>query len=226
MLIGMDRRFVFVANTKTASSAIEQTLMPHAEIHHGSTPARKHVGLHAALAEYGDLFARPGHAPETYFKFGVIRDPIDWICSWYRYRKGNAVAAPLPAGMSFAEFWARGDWNIIRRDGRRHLQRDCFTAPDGTLLADAILPYHDLEARLAPLLAAFGVQVPLPRRNVSNLRDLDAPLPEDLRAEMRAFYDADYALIDRLEEINAQGMETLNTTHLPEARVADRKPQL
>jgi len=209
MLIGVRKRFVFVANTKAASTAIERALMPHAEIHRGGTPARKHVGLHEALAEYDFLFGQPDHPPESYFKFGVMRDPIDWITSWFRYRKGNKFERSLPAKMTFAAFWARGDWNIRRRGGRPNLQRDRFTAPDGTVLADAIIPYHDLEAQLGTIFAGLGIEAALPRSNVSRMTALPEEIPAALHAEMREFYAEDYALFDRLDAINARGMAAL-----------------
>ena len=225
MLIGVRKRFIFVANTKAASTAIERALMPYAEIHRGGSPAQKHIALHDVLAEYDFLFGQPGQAPERFFKFGVMREPIDWIGSWFRYRKGNEVESPLPAEMSLAEFWARGDWNIIRRDGRRHLQRDRFTAPDGTMLADMIIPYHELDAYLPAITAHLGVPGRLDRLNVSRITPDDAPIPDTLRAEMRDFYAADYALWEQLEAINAQGMETLKATRPLKAHGADRKPQ-
>lgn len=208
MLISLRHRFVFVANTKAASSAIEAALRPYAEIHHGGNPARKHIALHAALREYADLFARQGMAPEHVFKFGVMREPIDWIGSWFRYRKRPGARAPLPRNMSFAEFWQQGDWNF-RRNARPNLQRDRFIAPDGTLLADAIIPYHALEAHFSAICARLGVQADLARRNVSRASAEAVRIPPWLRTELHEFYAQDYALFERLEDINAAGLARL-----------------
>ena len=38
MLIGIEKRFIFVANTKTASTAIERVLDPLADYRHGGSP--------------------------------------------------------------------------------------------------------------------------------------------------------------------------------------------
>lgn len=209
MLIGSRHRFIFVANTKSASTAIERALKPHAEIHHGGTPARKHIALAAALEEYADLFARPGMGAEAFFKFGVMRDPVDWIGSWFRYRKRKGARNPLPPAMSFAEFWARGDWNIIRRDGRRNLQHRLFTAADGTVLADVIIPYHRLAELFPTICAHLGVRAAPERRNVSREPAETVEIPPRLREELRDFYAEDYALFERLDAINAAGMARL-----------------
>ena len=89
MLIGVKKRFVFVANSKTASTSIEKALVPHAEIQRGGGSNRKHIFLRAGLREYGFLFERKKYAADTFFKFGVMRDPVEWIQSWYRYRRAT-----------------------------------------------------------------------------------------------------------------------------------------
>jgi len=216
MLISVEKRFLFVANTKTASTSIEQVLRPYAEIRRGGHPERKHTPLARALEIYDFMFADPAHDPASYFKFGVMRDPIDWITSWFRYRKGNDVEAPLPADMDFADFWARADWNIKRADGSPHLQRDMFCGDDGadggadddTVLADVIIPYDRVGDMFAEICTLLGIEHPLQRRNVSRLDDAGA-IPKALRAEMRDFYARDYALFERLEQINAAGMARL-----------------
>ncbi len=212
MLISVEKRFLFVANTKTASTSIEQVLRPYAEIRRGGHPERKHTPLARALEIYDFMFADPAHDPASYFKFGVMRDPIDWITSWFRYRKGNDVEAPLPADMDFAGFWAGRDWNIQRADGRKHLQRDMFCADDGAgsedVLADVIIPYDRVGEMFAEICGLLGIEHPLQRRNVSRLDDAGT-IPKALRAEMRDFYAEDYALFDRLDQINAAGMARL-----------------
>ena len=149
MLLSFDRRFLFVANTKTASTSIEVVLRPHAQIVRAETPARKHVPLSMALSEYKGAFAEAGCPPGRLLKFGVMRDPLDWIGSWFRYRKGNQVEAPLPPDMSFAEFWARADWNIRRKGGERHLQRRMFCR-EGKVLADLVIPFAQVDTRACP----------------------------------------------------------------------------
>ncbi len=206
MLISTQEHFVFIANSKTASTSIEQILAPHADVVMAGTAQRKHMPLRAALAEC-EPFAS-GADPARYFKFGVMRDPLDWIGSWFRYRRGNRVDEPLPRHMSFAEFWALQDWNFRRGDGRAHLQRDMFLADDGRVLADVIIPYHRLEPLLGEICAILGIDHALPRRNVSRLKET-GDIPASLQRELRDFYEADYALFGQLDEINAGGLAAL-----------------
>lgn len=210
MLIGVEKRFLFVANTKTASTSIEDVLLPHAEVFRMGTSERKHISLADTKAKYGFLFNNPNHSWGSYFKFGVMRDPLDWIGSWYRYRRGNQVHSPLPRDMTFAEFWAQADWNIRFGSGNKNLQKRMFTTQDGDVLADVIIPYHRVDEYFPELCKLLHIPYNLPRKNVSVLRDVGS-IPAALREEVLDFYAEDYALWERLDEINAAGMAQLRT---------------
>lgn len=213
MLIGVQKRFVFIANSKTASTSIEAALIGHAEIARGGGAHRKHLRMAQILREYDFLFGQKAYAPETFFKFGVMRDPIDWIFSWYRFRRGNKVSNPLPEETTFEEFWARKDWNILNAKGQKRLQCDFFTDSKGELLADYIIPHHDLAEHFAGIATALGIESGLPRTNVSRIpKSADRGIDARLEEELRDFYAEDYALFERLDEINARGKDVLQET--------------
>lgn len=209
MLISVKKRFVFVANTKTASTSIEKVLAPHCDYRHGGNPQRKHLPLSLAETEIPQIFGNPATPFDSFFRFGVMRDPVDWIASWFRYRRSRKVLSPIPADLSFREFWQQADWNIRRGGGRKHLQRQKFLAQDGTLLADVILPYHDLSKGFAQVCEALGLDAPnLPHANRSAQPPSEhGDIPADLLDEVRDFYAKDYALFERLDEINAAGFK-------------------
>jgi len=210
MLIGVAKRFVFVANTKTASSSIEALLAPHAEISRPGGPAAKHSSIGQIRYVYSFLFNQPDHAPETFFTFGVMRDPIDWIGSWYRFRRGNKVEAPLPRDLSFRDFWARQDWNIRRGDGTPNLQSNLFCNYRGEVMVDMILPYERLNDLFPRVLQGLGIAGALPQLNVSALGPETLDIPADLVDQMRAHYAPDYALRDRMDRLVEQGFDRLH----------------
>ncbi|CAI8296400.1 MAG: Uncharacterised protein [Hyphomonas sp. TMED17] len=121
MLISISKRFLFIANSKTASTSLSKALRPYAEIERQGSPDRKHVSMGAVLDHYKFLFELPPFAPDTFFRFGVIRDPLDWIHSWYRYRqraKGTRLKASSTQDIDenlkaeIVEFYAR-DYELI-----------------------------------------------------------------------------------------------------------------
>ncbi|WP_323034659.1 sulfotransferase family 2 domain-containing protein [Pararhodobacter sp.] len=209
MLIGVRKRFVFVANTKTASTSIDSVLCLHAEIMRAGSPERKHMKLGAIAAEYGFLFRNPKFNFDTFFKFGVMREPLSWINSWYRYRRGNNVDSPLRADMTFEEFWHARDWNTQREGGKKYLQSNFFVDAEGKNLADVIIPYERMNDYIPEIFAALKVSGTLPRQNVSEVRETPLHLSPELRAEMLDFYAPDYEIYNQLDQINAVGMEKL-----------------
>lgn len=209
MLISVKRKFLFVANTKAASTSIEAVLGRHAEIAHPAGPQGKHLPLEKIRAEYGFLFNAPGQAFDSFFRFGVMRDPMDWILSWFRYRKGNQVEAPLPQDMTFEAFWRAADWNIRDIRGVPYSQGRMFLDQQGKPLADMILPYAQVNEALPPLLRALKIDGCMPHLNVSVIGRDQAAIPDHLHDEIRSFYAADYALYDSLETLNAAGLKRL-----------------
>lgn len=206
-MISSSHKFVFAANTKSASTSIEHVLTPLSDQVIASSPARKHLPLAALKHEQPALF---GEERDSYFMFGVMRDPIDWINSWFRYRSGNDVEAPLPSDWTFEDFWRRGDWNINHPDGSgKYLQSDIFCDKDGTVLADVILRYETLEEDFHEICEIIGIAHDLPRKNVSRKPRAADGVPEALAKEMRAFYAEDYALWNALDNLNQAGMAKL-----------------
>jgi len=190
MLIGVRHRFVFVANTKAASTSIEKALTPHAEINRVGHGNRKHAPWRLALREYDFLFGQPAHRPETYFKFGIVREPLDWVRSWYNYRLGNPrVDAPIAADMGFADWWREGSVRAYRP------QHKFFRAAAGEPPLDLLLPLGDL-AEGAPLIfRRIGVAVvalPQVNRSPGGLRA--DQIPAGLAAEILDHYRLDAEL--------------------------------
>ena len=209
MLIGVRKRFVFIADSKTASTSIEHSLVGHAEIQRGGGPQRKHIYLRDALPEYDFLFDRDGYGIESFFTFGVMRDPVSWIQSWYRYRCGNKVESPLPAGMSFGEFWALNDWNRTMLQGVPRLQSYFFTDKAGAPIVDYIIPYSQLAGHFATICEGLGIKTPLQSKNVSKVKSHEIAIAPELAEEMQTFYAEDYALMAQIPQINAAGLAKL-----------------
>jgi hypothetical protein len=82
MIISDSHNFAFIATTKTGSTSIEKHLNPYRAEHeithlHGSY--NKHCPLKIICNKFPFI--------EDYFKFAIVRNPFDWVISWYFYRK-------------------------------------------------------------------------------------------------------------------------------------------
>jgi hypothetical protein len=185
MLIGVTKRFVFIANSKAGSTSIESVLSEHAEIRLSGSPQQKHMAWRNVRKKYASLFDQPDCAPETFFRFGVVRDPVEWALSWYTYRRSRKKGG-IPAGTTFEAFWKTPDW-IKNKSQRAH-----FVDEDGVCRFDLILPLEALGDTFPVLSRALGVNhgiVPVKNRSKEGLPRSD--IPEQLIREINEHYRDD-----------------------------------
>jgi len=85
MLVFSSAKLVFLSVPKTGSTAYERALAPHASMVVSAPPELKH----APVFRYNRFF-RPMLekfvGPELTV-LAVMREPLDWLGSWYRYRR-------------------------------------------------------------------------------------------------------------------------------------------
>jgi hypothetical protein len=106
MLVFSKARLVFLSVPKTGSTAYQAALAPHAAMVVRDPPELKH----APVFRYNRFF-RP--ALEKFLGEGldvlaVMREPLDWLGSWYRYRRRPEMAghANSTQEVSFDDFVA------------------------------------------------------------------------------------------------------------------------
>ena len=101
MLIFSRYNLVLLVVPKTGSTALEVALGQEADGRFGNPPEIKHLPLYRY-----NCFVRPmlqlgtGQDPET---FALIREPISWLRSWYRYRARNSKAR-FPTSTCYIRF--------------------------------------------------------------------------------------------------------------------------
>ncbi|HRO15129.1 MAG TPA: gamma-glutamyl kinase, partial [Paracoccus sp. (in: a-proteobacteria)] len=104
MLAFVRARLVLFSVPKTGTTALESALAGRAELILRSRPEIKHLNLRQYHAHVAPILRMiPGQRFET---VAVIRDPVDWLGSWYRYRsRADLVGRPnSTAHVSFDRF--------------------------------------------------------------------------------------------------------------------------
>jgi hypothetical protein len=205
MLIFWKERLIFLANTRTGSSSIERSLETLAHVTVQRPPALKHLAARNLARHIAPLLEDV--TGEAFTTVALMREPVDWVGSWYRYRQRDdiAVAAGSTGGQSFADF---AEAYIAGRvpgfaagEGRQDappLGRQCdFLADaDGRLIVDRVFRYEDIAAFIAFLDDRLGCEIILPRLNVSPGGALR--LPDDLDRRLHDHLAPDYAIYDGL----------------------------
>jgi len=186
---------IFVRVPKTATTSVCEKLHsfdcwqrycgPRREMRIGASPPRyKHEALWE-IKEYIDH-----NAFDDYYKVGLVRNPWDWLVSYYHYyqdldikhegimvggimRYGSAIDDALinqihdTKKLSFSDFLSRIEENLAttaefssHRDNPQTPQYAYFLDADGKIRADFIGKYENLDALWATMCKRIGIEDP------------------------------------------------------------------
>lgn len=167
MIASFDHRLVVLCNPKTATTSLESALKNHFEIKVSKSPKWKHLTYFRARDLFGDLFDRAGCNYVT-----VVRNPLDTLNSWYRYRSRDKVAddsRKSTRDISFEQFvseWADG--STPRARVRTSVE---FCYNDDVLAPSIYWNYEALPQLTDWISDRIGEKLELPRLNVSKRAD-------------------------------------------------------
>lgn len=191
MLVFWKHSLVYLATPKTGTTAIHSALDPHADIVFRNPPGMKHSHLYRF-----ERFLRPmldRAEVRQWETMAVIREPSDWVASWYRYRQRSEIDGHVNStrGLSYAQFieeFLTGDPPPRSNIGTQHF----FLEMGDAVGVSHIFAYEKLSLLMNFLQARLGIDVSLGRQNDSP----PAPtgLSPDLQARLRQHLARDYAI--------------------------------
>jgi hypothetical protein len=196
MLVFWKQRLVYLATPKTGSTAIETALEPLASVVIQRPPELKHTSAFRYWRHIAPYLEKA--ADEDFLVVAVMREPVDWLGSWYRYRQRQGEQHPerSTAKMSFNTFveaYLTDPQPEFARVGRQSR----FLVPDKGPGVDRIFRYDDMGRFVAFLEDRLDCEISLPRLNVSPEGSLD--LTPETRARLTSEYERDFALYDMLK---------------------------
>lgn len=161
MLLSLTKKFLFIANLKTASTSIEQILSPHAEIR----LVQSRFGKHQSFSEFSERFKWLLSCINVHelFIFGIMRDPADYVLSLYNSHRTQQFrnAPKLYTGeMDFGRFIT--EW-VPRNADQLRPQFTRFVGAEGRVVANLIISYDRLRE---------GLDIVADRLDVKELRNL------------------------------------------------------
>ncbi|XDA97169.1 hypothetical protein AB1M95_13745 [Sulfitobacter sp. LCG007] len=194
MLIFLDAGLAYLATPKTGTTAIENALRSHADIVFAGQ------GKHMTARRFQRRIA-----PFVEKTFGVrlesvavMRDPLDQLQSWYRYRAGDRQKGTdrSTADMSFDAFLR----DVLSDSPPPHADignqlRFLNVGRDGASV-DHLFAYESPDALCAFLSDKLGTRIVTERHNVSPR--VDATVSVEMEQRLRRARAADFALHRRL----------------------------
>ena len=163
MIISDSHNFVFVATTKTGSTSIENNLGSYKSKHkitHLHDSYNKHCPLKIIHQKFPFI--------EDYFKFAIVRNPFDWVASWYFYRKTRRNENNTKS-ISFKDWLIDEDSSAynIKGIGLTLSQYDIISC-DANIKLDFIGKYENLQDDFNIICDKIGIpQRQLPHKNKS-----------------------------------------------------------
>lgn len=196
MLVFWDQRLVFLATPKAGSTAIAAALEPLAALSVQRPPVLKHTTVrryHRFIGPY--LKAASG---ETFTTVALMREPVDWLGSWFRFRRREDVLDERARtdGMTFDDF-ARAYCRKPQPGFANVGSQARFLAPEGFAPVDHIFRYEAMDRFVHFLEDRLGCVIELPTLNVSP--EADTSLSDETRTHLRGAMADDFALYESLD---------------------------
>lgn len=194
MLLFVKEKISFLSVPKTGTTAWHAALGMRADLAMRAPPAMKHMTLRRWQTMLQPALERAGvHGIET---VAVIREPEDWLGSWYRYRQRPSLAGtPVSTrGLSFEDFvraYLDEDRPPFADIGSQ--ARFLTPAPGGRPL-DRLFRHDDPATLRKFVEARLDQRVHLARRNESPPMTL--ALSRGTRAQLQRACRADYELYE------------------------------
>ena len=140
---------------------------------------------HLTAHDYAARDFCPPEMFEAYFKFAIIRDPVERLISTWRY---------LPVKLGFSEFVEK---RLPQRLAEDHFffrsQKAYLCDPEsGRLMVDDVVPFSALEVRWPAIAERVGVAAPLGHRNRAPGAKPAPDVSAADRDRIRAAYAQDY----------------------------------
>ena len=165
MLVFWDQRLAFLATPKTGSTAIAAAIESLAAVSIQRPPLLKHTTVHRYRRFIGPYLAAA--SKEEFTLVALMREPRDWLGSWYRYRqREDTEAEKSTRSISFDAFvqaWCKDpqpEFAAVGSQGR-------FLRPKQGAGVDRLFRYEEIGSFVDFLEERLGCEIILPRLNVS-----------------------------------------------------------
>ena len=196
MLVFFKERLAFLSVPKTGTTAYESALAPRADMVISEPPMLKHAPVYRYNRFIRPMFLK---VCDTEMELmAVMREPISWLGSWYRYRR-----RPFMQGKPNSTFDVSFDEFILaymkgKKPGFADVgsQLNFMAAqPNGTGITH-YFKYEDQPKLQEFLSDRLGVTLDLKRKNVSP--DMDLILSPDIEERFRRKFDEEFSLYDSI----------------------------
>ena len=178
-------RLVILSQPKTGTTALESALTPRSAISISKPPELKHMSYRGFMAHLAPMIeAHTGMTRSDYEVVSVMREPIYWLGSWYRYRTrdelrkpGNPRSVNYTGDLSFEEFVLDVCKPADEQPPHARIKTPSWVAlaAPGTIGIDRLYPYENLADLYQLIIDRTGKPIDTRLANVSPEMPLSLP---------------------------------------------------
>lgn len=199
MLVFHKERLVFLSVPKTGTTAWQAALRERADIVVSDPPELKHAPVYRYNRFFRPMFEK---VTKTEMEIiAVMREPLDWLGSWYRYRRRDFMKGQPNAthDVSFDDFvraYCKGQPPGYANVGS---QAKFLEARPNGVSVSRLFRYDDRDGLKGFLEARLQTEITLERLNVSPEMPLD--LSSGTEALLRQKRADEFALFDSIAKV-------------------------
>lgn len=200
MLVFYKERLVFLAVPKTGTTAFHTALRDRADIIVSEPPELKHAPIYRYDRFFRPMFEKVCDARmET---IAVMREPVSWLGSWYRYRRrpfmvGHPNATHDISFDDFVQAYMKGNRPDFANVGSQ--AKFLEPRPNGTSVTH-LFRYEDAGGIRRFLEERLGLVLTLAQENVSP--ELELSLSPDIAAKLRRKCAVEFSLYDSIPVVD------------------------
>lgn len=208
MLYFHKKKLVLLCQPKTGTTSLHEALSDEASIAFRTPPNAKHMTFGIFMARIAPLLAPGGKMQRSKLTVvSIMREPIDWFGSWYRYnaredlsRPGSKNYGKFTGNISFDAYLNSLLLPKAEAPEYARLGGPCSVALDnnGHVAVDRLFRYTDIDAMVDFVSKKLDKTLQLPKANVSAGRALD--VEQDTIARVRAHFAADFQIYENLKD--------------------------
>ncbi len=194
MMVFFKPRLVVLSVPRTGTTALQAALGARADMLIANPPALKHAPVYRYNRFLRPMFKQVCGVDLALV--GVMREPVSWLGSWYRYRRRAALAGHpnATADMSFDAFVAAYCSDAPPAFANVGCQAKFLERQPNGVGPARIFDYHQPETLLAFLAEELGELPQVPRLNVAPAAPL--ALSAQTEARLRERYAAAFDLYE------------------------------
>ena len=197
MLMFHKAKLVFLAVPKTGTTAYANALEPLATMIVRDPPELKHAPVYRYNRFFRPMFEK--FVGEDLTVMAVMREPIDWLGSWYRYRKrpfldGQRTSTKDMSFDAFVDAYCTGDTPPFANVGNQ--ARFLRPHQNGTRVTH-VFRYEDQDGLTAFLEARLETKIATEKVNASPPEKLE--LSEDTEAKLKRKFALDFEVYESIK---------------------------